>query len=106
MYRSEHDPSGRSTHDNGGRVVANLWHRPQTGMLRSRLMVTLLVGALICVVAAAALAAGASKSTLIGKLKGPDVITDPAKVSKKFSEAPQLAQMVKAGTLPPGCRTH
>ncbi len=81
--------------------MANLWHRPQTGMLRSRLMVTLLVGALICVVAAAALAAVASKSTLIGKLEGPDVITDPAKFPKKFSEAPQLAEMVKAGKLPP-----
>ena len=81
--------------------MANLWHRPQTGMLRSRLMVTLLVGALICVVAAAALAADASKSTLIGKLEGPDVITDPAKFPKKFSEAPQLAEMVKAGKLPP-----
>ena len=81
--------------------MANLWHRPQTGMLRSRLMVTLLVGALICVVAAAALAADASKSTLIGKLEGPDVITDPAKFPKKLSEAPQLAEMVKAGKLPP-----
>src|SRR5260370_30423916 len=101
MYRSEHDPSGRSTHDNGGRVVANLWHRPQTGMLRSRLMVTPLVGALICVVAAAALAAGASKSTLIRKLEGPDVITAPAKVPKKLSEAAQLPERVKAGQLPP-----
>src|SRR6266478_8344048 len=101
MSRSEHEHFGRSNHDKGGRVMANLWHRPQTGMLRSRLMVTLLVGGLICVVAAAALAADASKSTLIGKLEGPDVITDPAKFPKKFSEAPQLAEMVKAGKLPP-----
>jgi peptide/nickel transport system substrate-binding protein len=40
-------------------------------------------------------------STLIGKLEGPEVITDPAKFPKKFNEAPQLAELVKAGKLPP-----
>jgi peptide/nickel transport system substrate-binding protein len=38
---------------------------------------------------------------LIGKLEGPEVITDPALVPKRFSEAPQLAELVKAGKLPP-----
>jgi len=40
-------------------------------------------------------------SQLIGKLEGPDVITDPAQFPKSFKEAPQLAELVKAGTLPP-----
>jgi peptide/nickel transport system substrate-binding protein len=38
---------------------------------------------------------------LIGKLEGPEVITDPAQFPKRFNEAPQLAELVKAGKLPP-----
>ncbi len=38
---------------------------------------------------------------LIGKLEGPEFITDPTKFPKKFSEAPMLADLVKAGKLPP-----
>src|SRR5262245_33346119 len=38
---------------------------------------------------------------LIGKLEGPTTITDPAKFPKTFKEAPQLAELVKAGKLPP-----
>ncbi len=38
---------------------------------------------------------------LIGKLEGPTVILDPAQFPKSFKEAPALAEMVKAGTLPP-----
>ena len=38
---------------------------------------------------------------LIGKLEGPSLILDPAKFPKKLSEAPALAEMVKAGKLPP-----
>jgi peptide/nickel transport system substrate-binding protein len=37
---------------------------------------------------------------LIGKLEGPEVITDPAQFPKSFKEAPQLAELVKAGHLP------
>ena len=40
-------------------------------------------------------------TSLIGKLEGPEVITDPAKFPKSFKEAPQLAELVKAGKLPP-----
>src|SRR5947209_18192837 len=69
--------------------------------LRSRFTVTFVVGALTCLVAAGALAQVASKSTLIGKLEGPEVVTDPAKFPKAFKEAPQLAEQVKAGKLPP-----
>src|SRR2546425_11265601 len=67
--------------------------------LRSRLPAALVVGALCVVVAAGALAQ--SKSALIGKLEGPEVITDPVKFPKTFKEAPQLAEQVKAGKLPP-----
>jgi peptide/nickel transport system substrate-binding protein len=38
---------------------------------------------------------------LIGKLEGPEILTDPTKIPKKFNEAPMLAQLVKAGKLPP-----
>src|SRR6059058_328035 len=69
--------------------------------LRSRFTVTFVVGALTCLVAAGALAQVASKSSLIGKLEGPEVVTDPAKLPKQLKEAPQLAALVKAGKLPP-----
>ena len=38
---------------------------------------------------------------LIGKLEGPTVITDAAQFPKSFKEAPMLAELVKAGKLPP-----
>src|SRR6185295_3160774 len=38
---------------------------------------------------------------LIGKLEGPTVILDPAQYPKSFKEAPMLADLVKAGKLPP-----
>ena len=37
---------------------------------------------------------------LIGKLEGPELVTDPAQYPKRFNEAPQLAELVKAGKLP------
>jgi peptide/nickel transport system substrate-binding protein len=40
-------------------------------------------------------------ANLIGKLEGPEVITDPARFPKTFREAPPLAELVKAGKLPP-----
>ena len=40
-------------------------------------------------------------SSLIGKLEGPTVITDPAQLPKSYKEAPMLAELVKAGKLPP-----
>ena len=38
---------------------------------------------------------------LIGKLEGPEIITDPALFPKSFKEAPALAELVKAGKFPP-----
>jgi peptide/nickel transport system substrate-binding protein len=40
-------------------------------------------------------------ANLIGKLEGPEVVTDPALFPKSFKEAPTLAELVKAGKLPP-----
>ncbi|HET7092311.1 MAG TPA: hypothetical protein VFI22_02510, partial [Thermomicrobiales bacterium] len=40
-------------------------------------------------------------SDLIGKLEGPEIITDPKAFPTKFNEAPQLADLVKQGKLPP-----
>ncbi len=37
---------------------------------------------------------------LIGKLEGPEIITDPTQFPKSFKEAPILADLVKAGKLP------
>src|SRR5439155_875876 len=72
----------------------------KTRTFRSKLTIALAVGALTCVVAAAAIAQNAGKS-LIGKLEGPEVVTDAAKAPKTFKEAPQLAELVKQGKLPP-----
>src|SRR5215813_12461278 len=40
-------------------------------------------------------------ASLIGKLEGAEVVTDPALFPKSFKEAPPLAELVKAGKLPP-----
>jgi len=40
-------------------------------------------------------------SSLIGKLEGPTIVTDPTKWPASFNEAPQLADLVAAGQLPP-----
>ena len=37
----------------------------------------------------------------IGKLEGPEILRDVAKFPKAFKEAPMLAELVKAGKLPP-----
>jgi ABC-type transport system substrate-binding protein len=75
--------------------------RLRTRTLRSRLTVALVVAGLCGFIAAGALAQGGGKTTLIGKLEGPEVVTDPAKAPKALKEAPQLAALVKAGKLPP-----
>ncbi len=51
--------------------------------------------------AAAAAPAAKPGANLIGKLEGPMVVTDPAQFPKTFKEAPMLAELVKAGKLPP-----
>jgi len=46
-------------------------------------------------------AADLAASGLVGEVQGPTMITDPAQWPKKFQEAPMLAELVKAGKLPP-----
>jgi peptide/nickel transport system substrate-binding protein len=46
-------------------------------------------------------AADLAASGLVGELQGPTMITDPAQWPTKFNEAPMLAELVKAGKLPP-----
>ena len=67
----------------------------------SRLSAVLTMSILSGVIAVGALAQSASKTSLIGKLEGPEVVTDAGKAPKAFKEAPQLAALVKAGKLPP-----
>lgn len=47
--------------------------------------------------------AGAAQKlgALVGKMEGPEVVTDVAKLPKTLKEAPELATLVKAGKLPP-----
>jgi peptide/nickel transport system substrate-binding protein len=80
--------------------MTDLGRTPRRRQRRSRIVMALVVGLLTTVLAAGALAQMA-KSGLIGKLEGPEVVTDPAKFPKTLSEAPQLAALVKAGKLPP-----
>ncbi len=42
-----------------------------------------------------------AQSGLVGKLEGATLVTDPAFAPKSFKEAPMLAELVKAGKLPP-----
>ena len=44
---------------------------------------------------------GLGQSGLVGKSEGITIITDPAQWPKSFNEAPQLADLVKQGKLPP-----
>ena len=80
--------------------MVDLGQMPRTRRRRSRFLIALVVGLLTAMVAAGALAQ-AGKSGLIGKLEGPEVVTDPAKFPKTLHEAPQFAALVKAGKLPP-----
>src|SRR5258708_7051869 len=46
-------------------------------------------------------AAGLAQSGLVGALDGSEVVTDPAAIPHKFQEAPELAELVRQGKLPP-----
>src|SRR5215813_14427005 len=83
-----------------GKTMRGPWQIRQTGEWWW-LAVALCMLALSGWIGRHAIAAGPSSSDLIGKLEGPEVVTDPAKFPKTFKEAPQLAEQVKAGKLPP-----
>src|SRR5687767_1073220 len=40
-------------------------------------------------------------SNLIGKLEGPEIVTDAAQIPKSFKEAPAMTMLVQQGKLPP-----
>lgn len=68
-----------------------------------RLSIAGLATVLLALVSATAAAQQSEleKSGLVGKLESAEVVTDPARLPKKFQDAPQLAADVKAGKLPP-----
>ncbi len=75
---------------------------------REFLQVTAMVAGTTAIAGLASTVAAAGEASddklgaqLIGKLEGPELILDPARWPKKFGEAPMLAEMVKAGKLPP-----
>lgn len=75
-----------------------------TAMLSRRAMLAALAAspaAMEFLRGAVAQAADLAASGLVGELQGPTMITDPAKWPKTFNEAPMLADLVKAGKLPP-----
>ena len=51
--------------------------------------------------APAAVSPGAGQSELVGKLEGPSLVTDASEFPTSYGEAPQLAELVSAGELPP-----
>jgi len=77
------------------------WQMRKTGKSWCWLAVALCVLAVSGWMGGHAVAAGPAGSELMGKLEGPEVVTDTAKFPKSFKEAPQLAELVKAGKLPP-----
>ena len=79
--------------------------RQQTGQRLGGILMGLLVALGVsgfpqCVVAQAPKPEGTG-NLLIGKLEGPAVITDASKFPRHFKEAPQLAELVKTGKMPP-----
>ena len=44
---------------------------------------------------------GLAQSGLVGTLEGSQVVTDAGAIPKSFKEAPELAELVKQGKLPP-----
>ena len=63
--------------------MTELWRARKTATLRWRFAALLVVLAMVGVLAAGALAQG-GKSGLIGKLEGPEVVTDSANAPKAF----------------------
>jgi peptide/nickel transport system substrate-binding protein len=81
-----------------------LWHtykRAEVLSLLSMALFLLMASGEAVQEATAGAIAPSGGSSLVGKLEGPEVIIDPAKFPKSFKEAPQLAELVKAGKLPP-----
>lgn len=85
--------------------MIRVWHTWKTSGIWSVLIAVLCVltvgGDMERQAVAQTPAASGAGNPLVGKLEGPEVVTDPAQFPQKFSESPQLAGLVKAGKLPP-----
>jgi ABC-type transport system substrate-binding protein len=83
-----------------GKTMRGPWQIRKTG---AWWWLALVLGVLVASgwLAGKVVAAGLAGSELMGKLEGPEGVTDPAKFPKSFKEAPQLAALVKAGKLSP-----
>jgi hypothetical protein len=79
--------------------MRRFWHRQEMFRLLSLMAVTL--WGVVAVDSTLQWAIAQGENALIGKLEGPEVITDPAIFPQQFTEAPPLAALVKAGKLPP-----
>ncbi|GGC61741.1 peptide ABC transporter substrate-binding protein [Siccirubricoccus deserti] len=72
-------------------------------MRRREFGATVLAATSLAAAAAAQSGGGGAigQSGLVGTLEGPAIVTDPARVPRRFQEAPMLAEQVRAGRLPP-----
>jgi hypothetical protein len=92
----------RRSHERRQEVSPSKGHRPsRRTMLRLGLLAIPATQMPLGFVPHAAAQGTKLGANLIGKLEGAEVVTDPALFPKSFKEAPQLAELVKAGKLPP-----
>ena len=92
---SDETRSEREPHDVSGDGVT------RRTLLRLGLLAVSATGGTVASAPGARAQASKPGANLIGKLEGPEVVTDPAQFPKTFKEAPPLAELVKAGKLPP-----
>src|SRR6266849_8388219 len=89
----------------GGKAMIRLWQTWKTVGVLSVLIAVFFVcmasGGMARWATAQTSAASGAGNALIGKLEGPEVIVDPAQIPTTFHETLQLAELVKAGKLPP-----
>src|SRR5215813_150777 len=87
----------------GGQEMVQLWRvwHPLAvwSLMAAALLLITAYGGTWCQAGAGAAEMAGGSNALIGMLEGPEIITDPAKFPKTFHEAPQLAELVKAGKL-------
>jgi peptide/nickel transport system substrate-binding protein len=85
--------------------MVQLWRVRQPlavwSLLAAALLLMMAYGGTWCQAGAGTAEMVGGGNALIGTLEGPEIITDPAQFPKTFHEAPQLAELVKAGKLPP-----
>jgi peptide/nickel transport system substrate-binding protein len=78
----------------------------EPSMTGRRRVARLLLGTALAVLLSTATASAEvggkfAESGLVGQIEGPTMVRDPAAIPKTYHEAPMLAELVKAGKLPP-----